>query len=55
VQSNKILAIKSRLDLQAIAAAAAATTTTTTTIRVSQHQKGKTSKDLPIWIYWSKR
>jgi len=25
------------------------------TIRVSQHQKGKTRKVKPIWIYWSKR
>jgi len=25
------------------------------TTRVSQHQKGKTRKAEPIWIYWSKR
>jgi len=25
------------------------------TTRVSQHQKGKTRKVKPIWIYWSKR
>jgi len=25
------------------------------TTRVSRHQKGKTRKVKPIWIYWSKR
>jgi len=25
------------------------------TTRVSSYQKGKTRKDKPIWIYWSKR
>jgi len=25
------------------------------TTQVSQHQKGKTRKVKPIWIYWSKR